>query len=225
MLVLLDTADLKEIRKLYDLFPIDGVTTNPSILKKENQSPMERLKSIKAVLPAGAQLHAQVISETAEEIVKEARHVAKALGEDVFIKIPVSAQGLKATQILSAEGLNVTATAVFSQMQAFLAAKAGAKYVAPYVNRLDNMGSDGVRVTRDIQEMFTAHKAGCGILAASFKNAQQVYELCKSGIGAVTVAPDILDALIKHPATDKATTDFKNDFCLLAGEGKTMLDF
>ncbi|MBE6831888.1 MAG: fructose-6-phosphate aldolase [Ruminococcaceae bacterium] len=225
MLLLLDTADLQEIKRLCDLFPIDGVTTNPTILNREKQSPMGHLEKIREILPSDAQLHVQLLSESAEKMVIEAHHIVNTIGGNIYVKIPVTAQGIKAIKALSKEGVSVTATVVHAPMQAFFAAKAGASYVAPYVNRIDNMGVDGVQAVKEIQTIFAEQKMDCGVLAASFKNSRQITELCAAGVSAVTAAPDVMEMLIRHPATDKADADFRRDFCQLAGTGKTMLDF
>lgn len=222
MLILIDDANLDVIKRVYDKFPCDGVTTNPSILQKQGKNPMEVLKEIRAFLPEGAQLHAQVISEKAEDMVAEAHHMLDVLGKDTYIKVPVTSEGIKAMKILSLENVNITATAIYTAMQAFMAAKAGAKFTAPYVNRLDNMGADGIQVAKDIHDMFREHNLNTEVLAASFKNSQQVYNLCKYGIGSVTAAGDVLEGLIKHDATTNAVDVFTKDFYSLVGEGVTM---
>jgi len=224
MLILIDYANLEEIKNLCDKFPIDGVTTNPSILAKQGGNPIELLKSIREVLPEGAQLHAQVISEKAGDMLAEAHYMLKRLGKDTYIKVPVTGQGIKAMKLMKKENINITATAIYTPMQAFMAAKAGARYTAPYVNRLDNMGADGVQVAKDIHDMFRVHGLNSDVLAASFKNCQQILSLCKYGIGSVTAAPDILESLIKHDSTNNAVEVFMKDFHSLAGQGKTMAD-
>lgn len=222
MLILIDDANLDAIKKIYENFPCDGVTTNPSILKKQGGNPMEVLKAIREFLPEGAQLHAQVVSETAEKMVDEANHMLEVLGKDTFIKVPVTTEGIKAIKLLSKENVNITATAIYTSMQAFIAAKAGARYTAPYVNRIDNLGADGVQVAKDIHDMFKLHNLNADVLAASFKNSQQVLNLCKYGIGSVTAAPDVIEGLIKHDATTNAVDVFTKDFYSLVGEGITM---
>ena len=138
--------------------------------------------------------------------------------DDLFIKVPVTTDGLRAIHILKQEGVNVTATAIYTAMQAFMAAKAGARYTAPYVNRLDNMGADGVQVAKDIHDMFRVHNMEADVLAASFKNSQQILNLCKHGIGSVTAAPDVLRALTYHDATFTAEENFTHDFYSLLNE-------
>jgi TalC/MipB family fructose-6-phosphate aldolase len=218
MLVLIDNADINEIEKLYGDYPYDGVTTNPTILKAAGKNPIRLLKSIHDMLPDGSQLHAQLVSDTAEKMVEEAHFMLDYIGEDLFIKVPVTAEGMRAIPRLKKEGVNITATAIYTSMQAFMAAKAGARYTAPYVNRIDNMGFDGLQVAKDIHDMFKIHGLNADVLAASFKNTQQVLSLCKYGIGAVTAAPDVLRALIKHDATLTAEETFTQDFYKLVNE-------
>ena len=224
MSILIDSADIDAIKHIYDIFPIDGVTTNPSILKKAGANPMERLREIKAFIPHGSQLHVQVVSLTSSEIVQEAEHILDVLGESTFIKIPVFDEGIKAMKRLARRGLNITATAIYTPMQGFIAAKAGAKYVAPYVNRLDNVGFDGVEIAKNIHQILTRHNMEAQVLAASFKNSQQVLSLCEYGVGSITAAPDVLERLINHQMTSSAIDDFISDFRSIAGEDATMMD-
>ncbi|ONI46717.1 fructose-6-phosphate aldolase [Candidatus Epulonipiscium fishelsonii] len=224
MLILIDDANLEGIKEVYSKMPCDGVTTNPSILKRQNKNPMEVLKSIREYLPPQAQLHAQVISLKAEDMVREAQHMRSILGYDLYIKVPVTSEGIRAMKLLNDLNINITGTAIYTAMQGFIAGKAGAKYVAPYINRLDNMGADGVQVAKDIHDMLKTSNLETEVVAASFKNSQQVYNLCKYGIGAATVAGDVLMGLIKHDATTNAVDVFTNDFYSLVGENKTMLD-
>ncbi len=218
MLVLIDNANIYEIERLYSLYPYDGVTTNPSILMNEHKNPIKVLKSIREFLPRESQLHAQVISDTTEKMIEEAHFMLREIDEQLYIKVPVTAQGMRAIHLLKKEGVHVTATAIYTAMQAFMAAKAGARYTAPYVNRLDNMGADGVQVAMDIHDMFRVHHLEADVLAASFKNSQQILNLCKHGIGAVTASPDVLEALIHHDATFTAEENFSQDFVSLVSE-------
>ena len=226
MLILIDDADLTKIEELYNMYPYDGVTTNPTILSKTgNPNPMDQLKKIRALIPSDAMLHAQVLSTEADDMVKEAKHMVSVLGENTYIKVPVTANGLKAISILSKEGINVTATAIYGVLPAFMAAKAGAKFLAPYVNRLDNLGHDGVQIAKDIHTMVKSAAYEAEVLGASFKNSQQVLEMGKFGIGSVTVNPDTLKALAFNGVAETAVKDFIHDFEGCCGEGKTMLDF
>ena len=126
--------------------------------------------------------------------------------------------------MLAAEGIRTTATAIYTPMQAFLAAKAGASYAAPYINRIDNMGYDGVGVAMEIHDIFRANGLPCEVLAASFKNSQQILELARYGVGAVTAASSVIEGLVKNAAIDAAVDAFTADFEGLVGAGKTMAD-
>ncbi|MBQ7498890.1 MAG: fructose-6-phosphate aldolase, partial [Selenomonas sp.] len=133
-------------------------------------------------------------------------------------------EGFKAMMALHNEGVRLTATAIYTPMQAFLAAKAGADYAAPYINRIDNMGYNGVKVAKDIHDIFRNNGLQTEVLAASFKNSQQLLELCEYGVGASTVSPDVIFALVKNKAITSAIDDFIADFEGLVGAGKTMKD-
>lgn len=226
MLILIDDADLKNIEELYEKYPYDGVTTNPTILSKTgNPDPMDQLKRIRSLIPENAMLHAQVLSTETQDMVKEAKHMVSVLGEHTYVKVPVTANGLKAISILSREGINITATAIYGVMPAFMAAKAGAKFLAPYVNRLDNLGYDGVQIAKDIHTMVKAAGYEAEILGASFKNSQQILEMGKFGIGSVTVNSDTLKTLAFNQVAENAVQDFIHDFEGCCGAEKTMLDF
>lgn len=226
MLILIDDADLKNIEELYEKYPYDGVTTNPTILSKTgNPDPMDQLKRIRSLIPENAMLHAQILSTETQDMVKEAKHMVSVLGEHTYVKVPVTANGLKAISILSREGINITATAIYGVMPAFMAAKAGAKFLAPYVNRLDNLGYDGVQIAKDIHTMVKAAGYEAEILGASFKNSQQILEMGKFGIGSVTVNSDTLKTLTFNQVAENAVQDFIHDFEGCCGAGKTMLDF
>ena len=157
-------------------------------------------------------------------MVEDARFILNRLGKKTLIKIPAIEEGFKAMKILRDENIKFTATAIYTPMQGFLAAKAGASYAAPYINRLDNLGYDGVQVAKDIHDIFCANDFETEILAASFKNSQQLLELCKYGVGAATASPDIISGLAKNKVVESAVEDFLTDFSKLVGEGKTMKD-
>lgn len=226
MLMLIDDADLRSIEELYSKYPYDGVTTNPTILSKTgNPDPMDQLKKIRSLIPADAMLHAQVLSVETADMVREAQYMVSVLGKDTFIKVPVTENGLKVISILSKENIHVTATAIYGTMSAFMAAKAGAEFLAPYVNRLDNLGYNGVQTALDIHMMVKAAGYQAEVLGASFKNAQQIIEMGKGGIGAVTVNSDLLKSLAINGIAENAVKDFIRDFERCCGEKKTMLDF
>ena len=223
-MLLIDDADINRIKALYNYYPIDGVTTNPSILAKCGRPPYEALQDIREFIGNKAQLHVQVVSTNAEDMVAEGRKIERTLGNNTYIKIPSIPEGLKAMQILRGEGYHVTATAIYTPMQAYLAAKAGAEYAAPYVNRIDNLGNDGIYTTKKIHDIYTRNDMETKVLAAGFKNSQQVQELCEYGVSCVTLASEVIENLIKNANVTAAVDDFVKDFESLCGKGKTMLN-
>ncbi len=230
MKILIDDADLGKVEGFFKQYPYDGVTTNPTILSKTgNKNPMDQLKKIVALMPEGTDLHAQVLSTETDDMVVEAKHIVETLSKEkdinVYVKIPVTANGLKAISILSKEGYHTTATAIYGVMPAFMAAKAGADYLAPYVNRLDVLGYDGVKIAKDIHTAVKAAGYKAELLAASFKNSQQVLELAMHGAGAVTIGSEPLAKLAFNAVAEDAVSTFIHDFEGCCGQGKTMLDF
>lgn len=224
MTLLIDDADIERIKQIYHYYPIDGVTTNPSILAKCGRLPYEALQDIREFIGIRSQLHVQVVSTTAKEMVEEGRKIERILGNNTYIKIPTIPEGLRAMQILSSEGYHITATAMYTPMQAYLAAKAGAEYAAPYVNRIDNLGGDGVASTKRMHDIYARNSMPTQILAAGFKNSQQVQELCEYGIGCLTISSDVIENLIRNANVTTAVGDFVADFESLCGKGKTMLN-
>lgn len=212
MQFLLDTANIEDIKRGFDLYPIAGVTTNPTIIAKEKVRFPAILCDIRNTIGQEAMLHAQVLGRTAGEMVQEAHDMIRVAGEGLYVKIPVVPEGIKAIKQLRKQGVHTTATAVFSPQQALLAAIAGADYVAPYVNRLDNICGDGIRVVGEIVALFKIHQLPTRVLAASFKNAEQVHRVSLAGSQAVTVSPDIIDLLLEHPLTLNAVQQFAADW-------------
>ncbi|WP_320957391.1 fructose-6-phosphate aldolase [Enterocloster asparagiformis] len=222
MKFIIDDADIAKIKDIYNTFAVDGVTTNPSILAKSGRHPYEVLTEIREFIGPDAELHVQVIAPDAEGMVRDGHRIVEVLGKNTYVKVPTTKEGLRAMKLLHAEGIRVTATAIYTRMQAFLAAKAGADYAAPYVNRIDNLGGDGVKTAQDIHDIFRKNGLDCQVLAASFKNSQQVQELCEYGIGAATISPDVIEALIKNDSVAMAVEAFVKDFEGLCGKGVTM---
>ena len=222
MKFIIDDADIAKIKDIYNTFAVDGVTTNPSILAKSCRQPYEVLTEIREFIGPDAELHVQVIAQDAEGMVRDGHRIVEVLGKNTYVKVPTTKEGLRAMKLLHGEGIRVTATAIYTRMQAFLAAKAGADYAAPYVNRIDNLGGDGVKTAQDIHDIFRKNGLDCQVLAASFKNSQQVQELCEYGIGAATISPDVIEALIKNDSVTMAVEAFVKDFEGLCGKGVTM---
>lgn len=223
MKLYIDSANIEKITQLNDYFPIAGVTTNPTILVNEKKPYLDVLKDIRIVIGEDKELFVQAIGDTAEEIIEEARFITKQIPGKVIVKIPATEEGIKAVKLLSAENIPTLVTTVYTAFQALIAAMAGAKYVAPYVNRIDNLAGNGVNVVAEIAKLFDAYKLDCEILAASFKNLQQVYEVCLAGAKTVTVAPDIIEKMIAFPATVTDVDVFKEQWKDAYGEGCTNL--
>lgn len=224
MQLFIDDADLVAIRRLCALYPIDGVTTNPTILARAAGRPDAVLREIRAAIGAERLLFAQAIPADAEGMLRDARAIVRLLGENTVVKVPAVPEGYRAIRLLKAEGIRACGTVVYTPMQAFLAAKAGADYVAPYVNRIDNLGFDGVAVVRQIQDILSAHGLPTRVLAASFKNSRQVQELCAYGIGAATCAPAVIDAFAANAQVNADAAAFARDFARVAGEGRGMAE-
>ncbi len=224
MIYILDTADLNAIKHCNEFYPISGVTTNPSIISKENTDFWKLLKDIRAIIGEDKMLHVQTVQTEASKMVEEAKLLKSRLGDNFYVKVPIGEEGLKATMELKKLGIGVTMTAIFTPAQALMAAKAGASFVAPYVNRLDNIIGDGTEVVAQIVEELEIHELDCKVLAASFKNAEQVHKCAMVGCHSVTVTADIMKNLISHPMTDAAIDGFEKDWNKAYGD-KTILDF
>ena len=222
MLYIIDDADIEKIRQCVEFYPVDGVTTNPTIISKQNTDFPTLIRSIRDVIGNDRMLHIQTTSEKAEDIIKEAMALQEYVGGEFYIKIPISPEGLKATMYLSKNGINVTATAIFTQQQALIAAKAGAAFVAPYVNRLDNIVSDGVHVVEEVVELFKQHNISAKVLAASFKTVEQIHKIAMTGCQSITINPELYEKLIYHPLTLYAVDDFVKDWETVYGRKSIM---
>lgn len=219
MLYLLDTANIGEIEKAAAVFPLAGVTTNPTIIAQEKRDFFAILKEIRAII-GEKMLHAQVLGETCDEIIRDAEALQEKIGGNVYIKVPVSTEGYKAMPRLKARGMKVTATAIYTPGQALLAANCGVDFTAPYLNRIDNISGMGVTVVQMITDLFRIHSMPTRVLAASFKNVQQVNDVSLAGCQAITIGPDILWHLAEHPLTDMSIEQFNRDWRAVYGPGK-----
>lgn len=224
MLYILDTANLKEIKYCNEFYPVAGVTTNPTIISKENTGFWNLVKEIRNIIGEDKMLHIQTVQKKADKIVEEAKLLKEKLGGNFYIKIPICEEGLKAVKLLKKLDIKVTMTAIFTPVQALIAAKAGVDFVAPYVNRLDNIIGDGIDVVKQIVLEFKHYNLNCKVLAASFKNAEQIHQCAMAGCDSVTISPTLLKTVITHPMTDKAIADFDKDWEAVYGK-KTILDF
>jgi transaldolase len=211
MKIFLDTANIDAIKKYNDMGILDGVTTNPTLLAKEKErgDPLQIMQEIVRIVNGPVSL--EVVSTDLEGMVDEAHRLAR-LGPNVVVKIPMIQDGLKAIRILSREGIRTNCTLVFSANQAILAAKAGATYVSPFIGRLDDAGHEGMEVIRDIVSIFKNYNFGTRVLVASVRHPLHVVEAAKIGADVVTMPPDVLEKMIKHPLTDKGLNTFLEDW-------------
>jgi TalC/MipB family fructose-6-phosphate aldolase len=217
--LLLDTANLETIRKYKEIYNLTGVTTNPTILAREKADFFPLLQEIREVIGDG-QLHVQVTASTCEEMIREAEAVTQKLGKETYIKVPTNEEGLKTMKLLKEKGFHVTATAIYMPQQAMLAATAGADYVAPYFNRMNNMNVSGGQAISEIAELFRCFHCPVKILAASFHNTFQIMEALMAGADAVTASADMFTTMVENPAIDGAISDFRKDWISTYGDRK-----
>lgn len=222
---IIDTINLEEIKEAVDYLPITGVTSNPSIVKATAPKDFyQHMREIRKIIGETRSLHIQVISKEAEMMVKEAHRIREEVDENVYIKIPVSYEGIKAIKILKEEGINVTATAVYDLMQGYMALEAGADYIAPYVNRIGNLGGDPMELINELSNQIVMGGYSCKILAASFKGVQQVKDAINYGSQSITAPFAILKQIFLNPNIEKAVDDFNKDWYSIYGENKGLLD-
>lgn len=207
----LDTADVAAVKRLARSFPLAGVTTNPSIVAKGHMPLGELLPALQDALGGKGRLFAQVLASNAEEMVAEA-HKLRGIIPDIVVKVPVSAEGLAAIKLLKAEGIPTLGTAVYGAGQGLLSALAGAEYVAPYVNRVDAQGGDGIQTVTDLQRLLTLHALGSKVLAASFKTPRQALECLLAGCEAITLPLDVAEQFIAAPAVEAAIVKFEQEW-------------
>lgn len=208
MKIFIDTANLKEIQSAVSLGVIDGVTTNPSLMAKEKADPISHLKEICKIIDGP--ISAEVLSLEAEAMVSEAKELAE-IHKNIVIKIPMSAEGLKAVKTLTSMGIKTNVTLVFTALQALLAAKAGATYVSPFIGRLDDISHFGMQIIADIRLIFDNYRFDTEIISASIRNPLHVLESAKVGAHVATIPYSVIMQLIKHPLTDIGIEKFLND--------------
>ena len=218
MKILLDTANLENIKYFNTYYPIKGVTTNPTILSKEGGDVIAHLKEIRNIIGEKKELHVQVIETEYERIIEEAEAIVELLGENTFVKIPATDVGLRATKTLSERGFGITVTAILTAAQAMLASNAGAAYVAPYASRLENLCADGIGTVADIAKIFATSGTKTQILAASFKTAKEVLDVAVVGCHAATVGSTVMRMLLSHTTTDTSIAGFEKDWKNVFGD-------
>lgn len=209
MKLFIDTANVEDIRNANDLGVICGVTTNPSLIAKEGKVFEEVIKEITAIVDGP--ISAEVVAPDALGMVKEARELAK-IHKNIVIKIPITAEGLKATKLLSAEGIKTNITLIFSPAQALLAARAGATYVSPFVGRLNDIAANGISLVSDIAEIFDIHGITTEIISASIRSPEDVIDSAKAGAHIATVPYKVILQMLGHPLTDNGIERFVSDW-------------
>ena len=218
MKILIDSANVEKIKEISKYREITGITTNPTILSKVEGDIENILKELKEFTYNKYEIHVQTTESEVEGILSEARVLRKFFGETFHIKIPVTKAGLESIKLCSREGIKVTATAVLSPMQALAAAMNGASYVAPYVNRMENVGQDATETISVISDLLIDYPTE--ILAASFKNIKQIQEVLLQGAEAATISPELIEKSVWHPYTDKSVLDFEIDWKNKFGDKK-----
>ena len=188
---------------------LDGITTNPSLMSKEGGDPKSAMQEITKIIKGDVSL--EVVSTDFSGMIEEGKRLRE-FGSNVVVKVPMTPDGLKACKSLSSEGIPVNVTLVFSSNQALLAAKSGAKYVSPFIGRLDDIGQDGMNLIREIKEIFSNYDFGTQILVASVRHPMHVVDAAKIGADVVTLPPGVLDKMLDHPLTTIGLENFLNDW-------------
>jgi len=215
MKIFLDTANLESIRRFNDMGLLDGITTNPSLLAKEGGDPRSYMEEIAKIIKGDVSL--EVVSTDYEGMLSEGRKLRE-YGQNVVVKVPMTRDGLRACKTLSSEGIPVNVTLVFSPNQAVLAAKSGARYVSPFIGRLDDIGHTGIDLIAEIREIFSNYDFKTEILVASVRHPQHVVDAGKIGAEVVTLPPAVLDKMLRHPLTDIGLKNFLADWEKLRSE-------
>jgi fructose-6-phosphate aldolase 1 len=207
----LDTSDVASVKRLARIFPLAGVTTNPSIVAAGKKPVDVLLPELKEALGNEGVLFAQVMAPHADQMVEEARRL-RAIVNDIVVKIPVTAEGLAAIKMLTKEGIPTLGTAVYGAFQGCLSALAGAQYVAPYVNRLDAQGGNGIQTVQELRLLLKTHAPASKVLAASFKTPRQAFDCLLAGCEAITLPLDVAEQIISTPAVNAAVEKFEKDW-------------
>ena len=206
---MLDTLNLDEIKKWARVLPLAGVTSNPTIAKKEgNIDFFDRIHKVREIIGGSPSIHVQVVAKDYEGILKDAAEIREQCDENTYIKVPVTPE----IKVLKAEGYKITATAIYTVFQGLLAIEAGADYLAPYYNRMENLNIDSAQVISQLASAIERNHSSSKILAASFKNVAQVNRAFKEGTQAITAGADVFEAAFGMPSIAKAVDDFEADW-------------
>ena len=206
-MLLIDTANLSEIEKALKALPLVGVTTCPTIIVKEKRNVFDILKDIRKLIGDNMMLHAQVMADSQ-------------ISGDFYVKVPVTLAGFQAMPLLRKEGIAFTATTIHSAAQAILAAEHGASFLAPYINRIDNLDASGAELVRQVADYLKMHNLPAKILAASFRNVRQITDVLLAGAHTVTLSPDLAWKMTEHPMTDLSVKTFRDAWTDFYGEDK-----
>ncbi len=205
----LDTANIKQIKEAAGWGILDGVTTNPSLLAKENAKFEDLIKEICDIVLGPVSVES--VSTKAEDIIEESRKLAS-LADNIVVKIPICLEGLKATKVLSHEGIHINTTLIFSSMQALLAAKAGTRYVSPFIGRLDDISHEGMNLVDEIVTIYDNYGMDTEIIVASIRHPLHVVEAAMIGADIATIPFGVIEKLVKHPLTDIGMDKFLSDW-------------
>jgi len=206
----IDTANPDEIRKAYEMGVIDGVTTNPSLISKENREFKPLIKEIREIIQ-GLPISVEVLSLNFEGMVEEARGLAK-MGENIVVKIPMASEGLKAIKLLVSEGIKTNTTLIFSPTQALLAAKAGTTYVSPFIGRLDDISQTGMELVEQIVAIFENYAFDSEVIVSSIRHPVHVVEAALIGADVATIPYKVIEQMVRHPLTDIGIEKFLADW-------------
>ena len=217
MRLFLDTANVEDIKKANELGVICGVTTNPSLIAKEGRNFAEVIKEITEIVDGPISGEVKATSVKAEDMIAEGREIAK-IQRNMVVKIPMTLEGLKATKVLTSEGIKTNVTLIFSANQALLAARAGATYVSPFVGRLDDISAMGVDLIKTISQIFKFYDIKTQIIAASIRNSIHVQECALAGADIATVPLSVIEQCTKHPMTALGIEKFQEDYKAVFGE-------
>ena len=213
-----DTADVDQIRKANDMGVICGVTTNPSLIAKSGRQFEDVIKEITSIVDGAISGEVKATTTDAEGMIKEGREIAK-IHPNMVVKIPTTIEGLKATKVLSSEGIKTNLTLIFNPNQALLAARAGATYVSPFLGRLDDISQNGLDLIADIREIFdAAGDIDTQIICASVRNPIHVTECAQMGADIATVQYNVFEQMMKHPLTAQGIEKFQADYKAVFGE-------
>ncbi|RCW17539.1 fructose-6-phosphate aldolase [Streptococcus gallolyticus] len=211
----LDTADVSAIKTINELGVVDGVTTNPTIISREGRDFETVIKDICQIVDGP--VSAEVTGLTAEEMITEARDIAK-WADNIVVKIPMTMEGLRAVNVLSKENIKTNVTLIFTVSQGLMAIKAGATFISPFVGRLEDIGTDAYQLISDLREIIDCYSFDTEIIAASIRNTDHVENVAKRGAHIATIPDAVFDKMTKHPLTDSGLTQFMQDWKIFKGE-------